>query len=36
MFEKLKDALGKFVSSVAKKELSEKRLDDAFQDLKVL
>jgi fused signal recognition particle receptor len=36
MFDKLKDALGKFASSVGKKELNEKRLDNALQDLQVL
>jgi fused signal recognition particle receptor len=35
MFEKLKDALGRFASSMGKKELNEKRLDDALQDLGV-
>jgi fused signal recognition particle receptor len=36
MFEKLKDALGRFASSIGKKELNEKRLDSVLQDLQVL
>jgi fused signal recognition particle receptor len=36
MFEKLKDALGRFASSIGKKELTEKRLDSALQDLQVV
>jgi fused signal recognition particle receptor len=36
MFDKLKQALGKFASSVGKKELTEKRLDSSLQDLQIL
>ena len=36
MFDKLKEAVGKFVSSVGKKELNEKRLEESLQDLKIL
>lgn len=36
MFDKLKEAVGKFVSSIGKKELNEKRLDESLQDLQVM
>jgi fused signal recognition particle receptor len=36
MFDKLKEAVGKFVSSIGKKELNEKRLDESLKDLQVL
>jgi fused signal recognition particle receptor len=36
MFDKLKEAVGKFVSSIGKKELNEKRLEESLQDLRIL
>jgi fused signal recognition particle receptor len=36
MFDKLREAVGKFVSSIGKKELNDKRLDESLQDLRVL
>jgi fused signal recognition particle receptor len=36
MFDKLREAVGKFVSSLGKKELNEKRLNESLQELRIL
>jgi fused signal recognition particle receptor len=36
MFDKLREAVGRFVSSVGKKELNEKRLNESLQELRIL
>nr|MDO8100715.1 signal recognition particle-docking protein FtsY [Candidatus Njordarchaeota archaeon] len=36
MFDKLKEALARFASSIGKKELTEKRLDSSLQELEIV